>query len=172
AAEKGSVVRVYNAAGDLLGSAVALENGTWSLRLPAALPEGLNTLTVTATDAAGNVSAASSPYQLNVDTAAPVQPAILQALDGVPGGAEGDVGNGGLTNDSRPELRGAAEKGSVVRVYNAAGDLLGSAVALENGTWSLRLPAALPEGLNTLTVTATDAAGNVSAASSPYQLNV
>ncbi|MGI4768919.1 MAG: beta strand repeat-containing protein, partial [Janthinobacterium lividum] len=53
----------------LLGTAVAT-GGTYSIT-SSALADGTHTLTVTATDAAGNISTASNPLALTIDTAAP-----------------------------------------------------------------------------------------------------
>ena len=171
-AEAGSLVYVYNAQGQAIASVTAQAGDIWSLRLPV-LPEGENVLTITATDKAGNVSLVSEPYAFSVDTLRPDTPAILQALDSVAGGIQdgNDVGNGGLTNDNRPVLQGRAEAGSLVYVYNAQGQVIASVTAQAGDTWSLRLPA-LPEGENVLTITATDKAGNVSAVSEVFTLNV
>ena len=70
----------------------------------------------------------------------------------------------GITNDNTLTLTGTAEANSTVKVYDGA-TLLGSATANGSGAWSYTT-AALANGAHSLTATATDAAGNTSAASS------
>ena len=70
----------------------------------------------------------------------------------------------GITNDNTLTLTGTAEANSTVKVYDGA-TLLGTATANGSGAWSYTT-AALSNGAHSLTATATDAAGNTSAASS------
>lgn len=173
-AEAHSVVRFYDAGNNLLGSVAANEDGNWQWQPEQPLPEGTNTLTLTSTDAAGNISDASAQWVIEVDTLKPNAPTVTAALDSVAGGIEGgnDIGNGGLTNDNRPLLKGSAEAHSVIRFYDANNNLLGSVVAEANGQWQWRPDAALPEGTNTLALTSTDAAGNISDISATWEINV
>ncbi|MFE8047129.1 BapA/Bap/LapF family large adhesin [Brenneria goodwinii] len=114
--------------------------GIYSIGLPVALTNG-EAVTVTATDAAGNVSApttATAP-----DLTAPVAPADLQvAEDGA-------------------SVSGSAEAGSIVTLTDADGNVLGSVTAGEDGSFSVPLSPALING-ETLTAIATDAADNAS----------
>jgi large repetitive protein len=73
-AEANSTVKVYDGA-TLLGTASTNSSGAWSYTT-AALSNGAHNLTATATDAAGNVSVASSAMPVTVDTVAPVAPTI------------------------------------------------------------------------------------------------
>ena len=124
----------------------------------AALANGAHSLTATATDAAGNTSAAlDARSRVTIDTAAPAAPAI--ASFSTDSGAVGD----GITNDNTLTLTGTAEANSTVKVYDGA-TLLGTATANGSGAWSYTT-AALADGAHSLTATATDAAGNTSAAS-------
>ena len=77
-AEANATVKVYDGA-TLLGSATADGSGNWSYTT-AALANGAHSLTATATDVAGNTSAASSALNVTIDTHAPVTPAIVQVL--------------------------------------------------------------------------------------------
>ena len=158
-AEANSTVKVYDGA-TLLGSATANGSGAWSYTT-AALADGAHSLTATATDAAGNTSAASSALSVTIDTAAPVAPSITSFSTD-----SGTVGDG-ITNDNTLTLTGTAEANSTVKVYDGA-TLLGSATANGSGAWSYTT-AALANGAHSLTATATDAAGNTSAASSGAQ---
>jgi hypothetical protein len=69
-----------------------------------------------------------------------------------------------ITNVNTVTLTGAAEANSTVKVYDGA-TLLGSATANGSGAWTYTT-AALSNGAHSLTATATDAAGNISSASS------
>ncbi|MFP3926100.1 BapA/Bap/LapF family large adhesin [Pseudomonas sp. W5-36] len=142
-AEAGSTVTVRDAAGSVLGSGVAGANGVFQVTLSSPQLNG-QSLSVTATDAAGNVSVAA-PYQA-ADTVAPAAVSNLA------------VSAGGLT------LGGIGEPGATVVVRDANGNALGTATVAANGSFTLGLtPAAVAGG--TLTVVQTDAAGNASDAS-------
>ncbi len=94
------------------------------------------------------------------DTTAPNAPTGL-ALD--PASDSGVAGDG-ITNVTAATINGSAEAGSTVRFFDNGGTVaVGTGVA--SGTGLFSLSAALAAGANTLTATATDAAGNVSGAS-------
>src|ERR1019366_1120107 len=161
-AEASSTVKVYDGA-TLLGSATANGTGAWSFTT-AALSNAIHSLTATATDAAGNTGAASTALSVTVDTVAPVAPTI--ASFSPDSGVVGD----GITNASTLTLTGTAEANSTVKVYDGA-TLLGSATANGTGAWSFTT-AALSNAIHSLTATATDAAGNTSAASTALSVTV
>ena len=98
---------------------------------------------------------------MTIDTTAPVAPTI--ASFSPDSGVVGDH----ITNANTLTLTGTAEANSTVKVYDGA-TLLGSATANGSGAWSYTT-AALANGAHSLTATATDAAGNVSAASAPWR---
>ena len=158
-AEANATVKVYDGA-TLLGSATADGSGNWSYTT-AALANGAHSLTATATDVAGNTSAASAALSVTIDTSAPVTPAI--ASFSTDSGTVGD----GITNDNTLTLTGTAEANATVKVYDGA-TLLGSATADGSGNWSYTT-AALANGAHSLTATATDVAGNTSAASAALE---
>ncbi|MFK3940268.1 BapA/Bap/LapF family large adhesin [Pseudomonas monteilii] len=142
--EAGATVTVRGADGGLLGTAVVAANGTFSVALGNAQLDG-QTLTVVQTDVAGNSSPSNA---LAVpDVSAPVAPTGLQ------------VGSDGLS------LSGTGEAGATVTVRSVTGALLGTAVVADDGTFVVTLNAAQVEG-QTLDVTLTDRAGNVSLAAS------
>ena len=161
-AEANATVKVYDGV-TLLGSATANGAGAWSFTT-AALTNGAHSLTATATDVAGNTSAASSALSVTIDTSAPVAPAI--AAYSTDSGTVGD----GITNDNTLTLTGSAEANATVKVYDGA-TLLGSATADGSGNWSYTT-AALTNGAHSLTATATDVAGNTSAASSALSVTI
>ncbi|WP_154204498.1 Ig-like domain-containing protein [Vibrio alginolyticus] len=118
-------------------------DGTWTLadNTLASLADNSYTVTVTATDEAGNQGTATGA--LVIDTAAPAAP-VLDATNG-------------------SEISGTAEAGSEVQV-DVDGDGISdyTTVADGNGDWSITPDAPLADG-TTVTATASDEAGNESA---------
>ena len=159
-AEANATVKVYDGA-TLLGSATANGAGAWSFTT-AALTNGAHSLTATATDVAGNTSAASTALSVTIDTSGPGGPDALPSYS-TDSGTAGD----GITNDNTLTLTGSAEANATVKVYDGV-TLLGSATANGAGAWSFTT-AALTNGAHSLTATATDVAGNTSAASTCAQ---
>ncbi|WP_368543640.1 BapA/Bap/LapF family large adhesin [Enterobacter soli] len=158
----GSVVRIYDGS-TLLGSVVAT-NGSWSFTPTTPLADGSHTLRATASDPAGNVSGDSNTFTLVVDATAPTAPTITSIVDDV-GTVTGPIIGSNPTNDTQPTLNGTAEANSVVRIYDGA-TLVGQVTADANGNWTLpQTTTVLTNGQHNFTVTATDAAGNTSAAS-------
>ncbi|AVN27581.1 BapA/Bap/LapF family large adhesin [Acinetobacter baumannii] len=141
-AEAGSTVTVTYPDGTT-ATVVAGTDGTWSVPNPGNLVDG-DTVTATATDPAGNTSLPGTGT-VSADITAPVV-----ALDDV------------LTNDSTPALTGTVNDPTATVVVNVDGTDY-PAVNNGDGTWTLAdntLPV-LADGPHTITVTATDAAGNV-----------
>ena len=165
-AEAGSIVTIRDG-NTVLGSVTAGANGAWSFTSPT-LSQGSHTLNITATDAAGNTGPVTS-ITFTVDNVPPTAATNLSLTDNA-GNAPNTVPNGATIDDNSPTLSGRGEAGSIVRVYDGT-TLLGSATVGSNGTWSFTTPT-LSNGSHSLTVTLTDAAGNVSAASSPFNVTV
>ncbi|EOZ1388396.1 Ig-like domain-containing protein [Enterobacter hormaechei] len=167
-AKAGSTVTIMDDS-NVLGTTTAGADGTWSFTPSVDLGRGEHTFTATAKDPMGNESASSS-WTVTIDTDAPVKPTIDAALDDV-GSVQGNLANGGSTDDPTPTLSGKAEAGSTVKIYDQNG-LLGEVTAKADGTWSFSPTAKLPEGEHRFHVTATDRAGNTSAASDDFVLNL
>jgi hypothetical protein len=161
-AEAGSTVKLYDGTRSL-GIAVASGTGAWSCTT-AALSNGGHNLTATATDAAGNTGAASTALAVTIDATSPTKPTSDSFSSDT--GVAGDH----ITNDNTLTLTGTAEANSTVKLYDGAA-LLGNAVASGTGAWSYTT-AALANGGHSLAATATDAAGNTGAASSPLAVTV
>ncbi len=149
--------------------------GTWSLAVPhTALADGNGyTVHALATDGAGNAQATPGAASFIYDITAPATPPA-PTLD--PGSDSGVVGDG-ITNVSTPTLDGTAEANSSVQITDN-GVFLGQAVAAANGKWTFTVGglgsdvSTLAPGAHSITVTATDAAGNVSAPSSALALAI
>ena len=171
-AEAGSTVKIYDQNG-LLGEVTAKADGTWSFSPTAKLPEGEHRFHVTATDKAGNTSAASDDFVLNLDYTAPdaSKVSITDVLDDF-GSVTGSVTSGGKTDDNTPLIKGTgAEAGNTITVYN--GDkVIGTAKVQADGTWELQVTKALPDGTYNLTVKETDSVGNTTAASPEYIIQI
>jgi Leucine-rich repeat (LRR) protein/protocatechuate 3,4-dioxygenase beta subunit len=135
-AEVGSTVSVEHS-GVILGSARTEEDGTFIVSI---VPQQAGTtLTVTATDTNGNMSEAA--LVTVVDKTAPSVPVVHSI------------------HDQSSLVTGTAEVGSTVTV-KSGGTTLGSATTLEDGTFTVSI---VPQQAGTtLTVIATDSAGNVS----------
>ena len=167
-AKAGSTVTIMDGS-NVLGTTTAGADGTWSFTPSVDLGRGDHTFTATAKDPMGNESSSSS-WTVTIDTDAPVKPTIDAALDDV-GSVQGNLANGGTTDDPTPTLSGKAEAGSTVKIYDQNG-LLGEVTAKADGTWSFSPVAKLPEGEHRFHVTATDRAGNTSSASDDFVLTL
>ncbi|WP_374807175.1 Ig-like domain-containing protein, partial [Pseudochrobactrum kiredjianiae] len=168
-AEAGSVVTIYDN-GKKIGTVIAEEDGTWSFEPKNNLGQGEHKFTIKSTDAAGNTSEVSEPFTFTVDTVAPNRPEISTITDGV-GSITGLVKANGVTDDARPVLSGKAEAGSTVTIYDF-GEVIGTVTADANGGWTFTPDADLTDGGHSFSVTATDAAGNVSPASKAFVITV
>ncbi|PZX33956.1 hypothetical protein C7416_101238, partial [Cupriavidus phytorum] len=169
-AEAGSTISIYNGT-TLIGTTTAdATTGAWTFTPTSPLPDGAVSLTVTATDAAGNTSAPSTAFTLTLDATPPAIPAITGATDDNP--VSTPLASGDSTNDSTPTLAGTADAGSTISIYNGA-TLIGTTVAdATTGAWSFTPTTPLTDGPYALTATATDAAGNTSAPTAAFNLTV
>ncbi len=155
-AEAGATVTVLNG-GTALGSTVVDGAGNWSFTPTADLGDGPHVITATATDAVGNLSPSGAGITLTIDAGPPDVPILTST--------------GGPTNDTTPTITGTAEAGATVTISDA-GSVLGTTLAGTDGTFTFTAPVALGDGIHNLTATATDAAGQTSAASQPLAITV
>lgn len=164
-AEAGSTVTLYEGS-TVLGTAVAT-GGVWSIT-SSTLATGTHALTVKTTDAAGNVSAASSALTLTVDTAA-AAPTGLALASGSDSGVTGD----GITRFATPTVSGSGEAFAAITLYDTDGTtVIGTTTAGANGAWSIVVNATLSDGAHTLKAAQTDLAGNVSVLSTGLALTI
>ncbi|MEJ3959405.1 tandem-95 repeat protein [Brachymonas sp. G13] len=129
-------------------------DGTYSVDVPKALPEGGYTATATVKDPAGNTGMATDPG--SVDTTAPA--ITVDAPDN--------------TTDTTPTITGTTDApvGSTVTVVvkdSAGGTQTVTTTVQPDGTYSVDVPKALPEGGYTATATVKDPAGNTGMATDP-----
>jgi len=166
-AEPNSLVSMFDA-GVLIGTVTATAGGTWSF-MPTLVGEGTHAITVTATDAAGNPSFSSAIWTVEIDTIPPLKPVIAASNDGV-GIYQGDLASGTPTNDPTPLMSGTAEPNSLVSLYDG-GVLAGSVRADASGHWAI-IPTLVGDGAHPMTITATDAAGNISFSSNIWTVQL
>ena len=138
-AEPGTKVELFDKDGNKIGEATADENGKATITPTVAIPAG--NVTAKATDPAGNTSDASDPMVATTDTTAPAKP----------------VANTVKAGDTA--ITGTAEAGSTVEVTLPDSSKV-SAKADQDGNFSVPV-SGLKEG-DTVSVTATDDAGNTS----------
>ncbi|WP_121782875.1 BapA/Bap/LapF family large adhesin [Pseudomonas putida] len=141
--EAGASVQVRDAQGNVLANGSVNPDGTFQITLDPPVKDGSN-LQVVLTDASGNASAPASV--VTPDLQAPAQPSGVALADGV-------------------TLSGNGEPGATVQVRDALGNLLGTGLVTETGSFSITLSPAQANG-EILDIRLIDAAGNVS---SPLQ---
>ena len=156
--------------GVAIGTAVVASNGTWTFTPSVDLSESTHQITVRATDAAGNTGPASPVFTLTVDLTPPDAPTAIVLTDDT-GVIRGTITSGALTDASLPLLAGTGEPGGTITIYDN-GVVVGTTTVQPNGTWSVTPNGPLPDGTHSITVTETDAAGNLSTASEPVIFTV
>ena len=168
-AAPGSTVTLYDSNGtSVLGTGTAnATTGAFGITT-SALASGTHNITATATDSAGDVSAASSAYAVTV-VAALAAPTGLSLDATTDSGTLGD----GITDFTQVKIDGTAAPGSTVTLYDSNGtSVLGTGTAnATTGAFGITT-SALASGTHNITATATDSAGDVSAASSAYAVTI
>jgi len=127
--------------------------------------DGTFNVTATVTDAAGNASNASTAWSVTVDTSSPNQPVINSFSD------NSGLGSDAITNDTTPTLSITAEAGSTVEVFRDSVSV-GFATQDSPGSYTFATSPPLGDGTYAFTAKATDAAGNVSTASTTQSITV
>ncbi|WP_338846529.1 Ig-like domain-containing protein [Massilia sp. W12] len=158
-AEPGSTVTIFDGAKQI-ATATAGKDGVW-VSNPVPLSEGRHLISVTSTDALGNVSPSSAVSEVVIDRSNPAPTEMVANI--LPGDSSG---NG---NSAKADVRGKGEPGSTVRLFEN-GVEIGTAQVNPGGQWNTVLR--LPIGDHNLTAIVTDAAGNESSASQPLKVTV
>jgi hypothetical protein len=158
----GAITAVVTDSGDHITYDVAVSGTTQDGTVTATVAAGV------AQDAAGNLNTASTSTDNSVmlDTTAPAPPSTPVLS---PDSDTGTVGDN-ITSDTAPFLTGTAEANSTVTVFDGTANL-GTTPVDSSGNWTFISPT-LDLGVHTITATATDAAGNVSAASGALTLTI
>jgi hypothetical protein len=113
----------------LVATTTADETGAWSATATD-LSDGAHTFATTVTDEAGNTSAASDVRVVTVDATPPVASPVVDVKRAADGTAVGTA-----TNAKDVTLRGTAEAGAVVKVFDG-GIEIASTTADATGAWS------------------------------------
>ena len=150
-----------------VGSTVADAGGNWSLDHTASvLANGAYILTAQATDGAGNLSTASGPFNITVDSTPPSAPNISSIND------DTDVSADGITSDNTLVINGSAEANSTVELF-LGGVSVGTTTADGFGNWSYdNTGTVLADGSYTLTARASDLAANLSPLSTGFSISI
>ncbi|NVD99869.1 Ig-like domain-containing protein [Massilia sp. BJB1822] len=99
-------------------------------------------------------------------------PAVPSAPDLIGSSDSGSADNDNLTSNTTPTFSGTADAGSTVTLYDSNGStVLGSTTADGAGKWSITATT-MSAGSHTVTAKATDAAGNISAASAALTVEI
>jgi hypothetical protein len=141
-AEPLSVVTIFFN-GTVQGTTTAASSGAWTFNAPQQV-DGTYTITANASDVAGNISPASGPRNVTIDTIAPPIPFVTVTM--------------GQTH------QGASEPGAIVTAY-VNGVARGTTTAASDGGWSITLTGAAET--DTITFDAADAAANRSPETAP-----
>lgn len=168
-AEANATITIFDN-GTEIGTTRADDDGNWSFTPDEALDQGEHRFTVAATDSAGNTGGESTPFTIRLDSVAPLAPTLVTVQDHTTP-VTGIIANGQTTNETRPALSGTGEVGATITVLSD-GVSIGTTIVNAQGNWSLTPQTPLGEGFHTLTVTATDSAGNTSPASPDFTLTV
>ncbi|ENX40390.1 Ig-like repeat protein Blp2 [Acinetobacter sp. NIPH 2100] len=168
-AEANSKVEIRSANGKtVLGTGTADAEGKFTITLSPVLTDK-NIGKVYVVDAAGNRSEATDVTGTK-DTIAPNAPVLQKVTDDV-GAVKGNIAAGSDTDDSKPKLEGMGEAKAVLTIYDN-GQPIGTITVGDNGNWSFEITKDLALGLHKITLTQTDAAGNISEVSSAFSFNV
>ncbi|AXR40339.1 Ig-like domain repeat protein [Salmonella enterica subsp. enterica] len=151
-AEPGSTVSIYLGLKHL-GEVIVAKDGTWSYTLTTPLKDGEYNITAIATDIAGHTSAtANLPF--TIDTRISYFSAEIETTDD-----SGIVGDN-VTNNTRPTFTGKTEPNAIISVINSETGEEVIFKANDKGEWTFNFTSDSVEGVNNLTFTVEDVAGN------------
>ena len=128
----------------VIGTTTAGASGVWSFT-PTGLAQGLQTITASETNAAGLTGSSSLAFTYET-----VKPTVTVAL------ADDTSGGKHITSDDA--LTGTADANATVKIISGGSIVIGTTTANASGVWSFT-PTGLPQGLQTILVSETNAAG-------------
>ncbi|WP_407180115.1 Ig-like domain-containing protein [Bradyrhizobium sp. STM 3562] len=169
-AEANSSITVYDGT-TVVGTGTTSSSGAFSITT-SVLSGGTHALTAKATDAAGNISAASQALDPVIGgTTTPTPPATSPGAPKIVSfSPDSGVAGDGVTNINKVTVSGTAEANTTIKVFDGTTQI-GTATVDGNGQWSLSTPA-LNDGAHHLTATDTDSSGHTSAASAALSVTV
>jgi autotransporter-associated beta strand protein len=158
----GTIASVSTASGASVNVTINTISGTGTLKL------NLNGATNIADDAGNSVAAYSAGATHSVDLDAPAAPSTPDLTAGSDTGASS---TDNVTGDTTPTFTGTAEVNATVAVISSVDGSLGTTTADGSGNWTYT-SGVLSAGAHDITATATDAAGNLSSASSALTITI
>jgi hypothetical protein len=164
-AEPNSAITLFNGA-IVAGATQADAAGHWSIT-SSALAQGTHAMTAKAIDPAGNTGPASAVLSVTIDTTAPAAPS---APDLAAASDSGASHTDNITDVTTPLFTGTAAAGSLITLFDGA-TAVGSGNASAASAWSITSSVLAP-GTHSVTATAADTAGNLSAASKALSITI
>jgi hypothetical protein len=129
--------------GATVGTATVAADGTWSVTPTTALSEGPHTATATSTSSSGLTATDSNAFTIDSMTVVEVrQPAM-----------------GSTVGSARPEISGTSEPGNDVEI-TIDGAVVATVLTDGDGNWTYTPTTDLSDGMHSVSVEATDGAGN------------
>jgi hypothetical protein len=150
-----SVDGQFEAAGPIAFDRNVPLDGVSFWHVDADFTEGVHSLSVTAGDAAGNMSDISPAVYALVDTIAPEAPVLALAATSDSGFSATD----NITSDTTPTFTGTAEADAVVALWTD-NTYYGGTTADEDGVWSFTANFSLSEGDHSIRAYANDRVNN------------
>lgn len=138
-----------------VGSGFSDVNGNYKVTV-SSLGDGVHTLTASATTLSSSQASTSSPLSLNIDTSLAKPSIDLQASTD-----SGVSDHDDLTKHHNPIFTGHTDANAQVEIIDSHGKVLAHGSADSHGDYQLTVTS-IPEGRQTLSVIATDLAGNTS----------
>jgi hypothetical protein len=164
--EAGSLVIITDENGAELGRATAGTDGSYSATL-SELADGINIpLTVTATDAAGNIGTANTTVTIDTGINSADGPDAIDLTAELTDATNSGLKTDTITNNNTPDIAGITEAGaSVTLTYidaQGAEHTTTPVISDVNGKYIISIPDTnrLPDGSNELSVKVVDVAGN------------
>ena len=139
-ADSGAIVQIFD--GSALLGEVTATGGAWSFTAGNLTNGRTYNFRVNASDNYGNTSGFSSPYVVRIDTSAAGAddaPQITSVVDNV-GALQGDVANGGVSNDTQLVISGTGPANTPLELYANDGTtrtLVATLTVTDDGTWSV-----------------------------------
>lgn len=130
------------------------------------LNDGSYSMSIVMVDPAGNLSTASTPIDITIDTTASpalTTPTLTAASD------TGQSNSDSITNDTTPTFTGSCITGETIRIYSDGVQV--AQVACINSTYTAT-SSALLDGSHLITTTTSDTAGNMSVVSSSLAITI
>ena len=166
-AEMNSAVTVFQG-GVNLGVTNADSTGHWKFTVVGPLANGASVFyNARAADVAGNVSALSTAFNVQIDTAPPPTPSVPDLTDASDHGVSN---TDNLTNVNIPVFTSQGEVGSTISLFDGATPV-GSGVVNSAGVATI-VTSVLADGPHTITAQSADVAGNLSGFSGPITVTI